>query len=59
MAKASFYEKMINAVEKIPTVTHQEKIDKADTITAISQLTGSRGYNVKWNGKKWKVIPKT
>ncbi len=59
MAKASFYEKMINAVDKVQYVTHQEKIDKADTIVAISQLAGSRGYSVKWNGKKWKVEPNT
>lgn len=59
MAKANFYEKMINAVEKVPTVTLQEKIDKSDTIVAISQLIGSRGFHVKWNKKKWVVTPKT
>lgn len=59
MAKESFYEKMLNSIEKIPTVTQQEKIDKADTITAIAQLAGSRGNNIKWNGKRWKLEPHT
>jgi len=57
MARISFYEKMINAVDKIPTVTQEEKIDKADTIVAISQVIRKRDCGVKWNGKKWKVTP--
>ena len=54
--KAGFYEKMINAIEKIAYVTHEEKLDKADAIAAVSQIISKRGYAVTWNKTKWKVI---
>lgn len=53
--KAGFYEKMINAIEKIAYVTHEEKLDKADAIVALSQIIGKRGYAATWNKTKWKV----
>jgi len=54
--KAGFYEKMINAIEKIAYVTHEEKLDKADAIDAITQIIRKRGEDVKWVKNKWKVI---
>ena len=53
--KAGFYEKMINAIEKIAYVTHEEKLDKADAIVAITQIIGKRGWSVNWVKNKWKV----
>jgi hypothetical protein len=53
--KAGFYEKMINAIEKIAYVTHEEKLDKADAIATLSQIIGKRGFAVTWNKTKWKV----
>ena len=57
--KAGFYEKMINAIEKIAYVTHEEKLDKADAIDAINQIILKRGEDVKWVKNKWKVIEAT
>ena len=54
--KAGFYEKMINAIEKIAYVTHQEKLDKEDAIDAITQIIRKRGEDVEWVKNKWKVI---
>lgn len=54
----SFYEKLINSLEKVPTVTLDEKNDKADAIVAISQIIGKRGGAVTWNKTKWKVSVK-
>lgn len=51
----SFYEKLINSLDKIPSVTFDEKADKADAIVAVSQIIRKRGGSVRWNGKKWKV----
>ncbi len=57
--KAGFYEKMINAIEKIAYVTHQERLDKEDAIDAITQIIRKRGEDVKWVKNKWKVIEAT
>lgn len=53
----SFYEKLINSLDKIPTVTLDEKNDKADAIIAVTRIIRKRSKkaSVKWNGKKWKV----
>lgn len=53
--KTGFYEKMINAIEKIAYVTHEEKLDKADAIVALSQIIRKRGGSVTWVKNKWKV----
>ncbi len=50
-----FYNKLINSVEKIPTVTLEEKLDKAETIVAISKIIHERGGKVTWVKGKWKV----
>ena len=47
---------MINAIEKIAYVTHQEKLDKEDAIDAITQIIRKRGEDVEWVKNKWKVI---
>lgn len=58
MATTKFFEKMINAVEKVQHVTLDEKIAKADTIVAISQIIGKHNMHVTWNKTKWKVTPR-
>jgi hypothetical protein len=51
----SFYNKLINSLEKVETVTHEEKQDKADAIDAIISIIVKRGGAVTWNKTKWKV----
>lgn len=53
--RLSFYEKLINSLEKVETVTLDEKHDKADAIVAITNIIGKRGGSVVWDKKKWKV----
>lgn len=55
--RPKFYEKMLNSLEKVETITHQEKIDKADAIVAITQIVGKHNCSVTWNKNKWKVTP--
>jgi DNA-directed RNA polymerase subunit RPC12/RpoP len=50
-----FYTKLINSIEKIDTVTLDEKHDKADTIIAITKIISKRGGSVHWVKGKWKV----
>lgn len=50
-----FYEKLINSLEKVETVTLDEKHDKADAIVAITSIIAQRGGSVTWDKKKWKV----
>jgi hypothetical protein len=50
-----FYNKLINSLEKVETVTHEEKLDKADAIVAITAIIAKRGGAVVWNKTKWKV----
>jgi hypothetical protein len=50
-----FYNKLINSLEKVETVTHEEKLDKADAIAAITSIIAKRGGSVVWNKNKWKV----
>lgn len=53
--KLSFYEKLINSLEKVETVTLEEKNDKADAIVAITRIIAKRDGSVFWNKTKWKV----
>jgi len=56
--KLSFYEKLINSIEKFEAITMDEKHDKADAIVAITKIILKRGGSVVWNKKKWKVTDK-
>ena len=53
--RLSFCNKLINSIEKIETVTLDEKHDKADTIIAITAIIRARGFRVNWIKGKWKV----
>lgn len=53
--RLKFYEKLINSLEKVETVTLDEKHDKADAIVAVTQIIRERGLRVNWVKNKWKV----
>jgi len=53
--RLKFYEKMINSLEKVETVTLVEKHDKSDAIVAITAIIRERGLRVNWVNGKWKV----
>ena len=53
--RLSFYEKLINSLEKVESITLDERQDKSDAIVAISQIIRKRGGTVTWNKTKWSV----
>ena len=53
--RTKFYEKLINSLEKVETVTLDEKNDKADVIVAVTAIIAKQGGSVTWDKKKWKV----
>lgn len=53
--RLKFYEKLINSLEKVETVTLDEKHDKSDAIVAITGIIRDRGLRVNWVKGKWKV----
>lgn len=55
MATTKFYQKLINAIDKIETVGLDEKNDKADLIIELSRKIGKRGMSCVWNKGKWNV----
>jgi hypothetical protein len=58
MARIKFHEKLINSIEKIDTITLEEKNDKAEAITSIARIIGARGLSVYWKKNKWVVAEK-
>ena len=53
--RTSFCNKLINSIEKIETLTLDEKHDKQDAIKAITDIIRARGFRVNWIKGKWKV----
>lgn len=57
--RTSFYEKILNSIEKTETINLEEKNDKSNLIIDITKTIRKRDSNVsvKWDlkKKKWKV----
>jgi hypothetical protein len=57
--RLSFYNKLINSLEKVEAVTLEEKNDKAAALVAICGIIRKRDpenqISVTWNKTKWKV----
>ena len=47
------YSKLINNIEKVQTITLQEKIAKSDAIMAIASILGKLNISCKWHKGKW------
>lgn len=54
--RTSFYEKIINTLEKAKSTTREEKFDKSEMLVTISIIIGKRGGSVTWDKKKKKWI---
>jgi uncharacterized Ntn-hydrolase superfamily protein len=56
--RLKFYEKLINSLEKVETVTLDEKNDKSAAIIAVTKIIRDRELRVNWIKNKWKVTEK-
>jgi len=56
--RIKFYENLLNSIDKVETVTLEEKNDKSALIVSVIDMIRSKGVSVTWNKKKWVIKEK-